>query len=587
MTEQELITLIPNYPFEDGEILTYNDVNDICEAFLNTSTENDSVHMIPIEYSDLVSLVSTSGLTPGIQYRLIDYECTVANDTNARAINTGHFDIILVADDESTLNENVRFIQHSGDTYFSNCKLESWEGKYSIDNDTNKFAWADDSTNGKGVIYWLKDEWNNECPYDFKNIQFKRIAITDIKATGLTSDMLLELQTTFVYVNNGGICYGQVNGVPGSVSNNSSTINYTFDNTIQEYYYTFTWVDENNVVQDASIFGQQLTNSSGQRIIDSGGKYLGVFNNQIQPVSQSMFYSDSPNEFGYSLNNIVFVSSYSYNGGAFYGCYGNKFGVNCHNNTFGNDCYYNTFENRCYRNTFGNYCYQNTFGNNCSGNTLGYNCFSNTFGNYCDGNTFGNQCDSNTFGNNCDRNIFGNNCYQNTFGNDCTKNTFGNYCNRNTFGNQCDSNTFGNSCVYNTFGNDCNYNIFGDGCSSNTFGNECSNNTFRNSCDSNSFGNSCEYNTFGNNFEDNTFGNNCNYNTFGNDYIEQCRFDDGVKECIISGITTGPNNPLKNYHFLSNVTSYTLPSDSLSNINYQLVVGRKSDGTIIMVNPMD
>lgn len=26
---------------------------------------------------------------------------------------------------------------------------------------------------GKGVVYWMRDEWNNECRYDFKNIQFK------------------------------------------------------------------------------------------------------------------------------------------------------------------------------------------------------------------------------------------------------------------------------------------------------------------------------------------------------------------------------------------------------------------------------
>lgn len=29
---------------------------------------------------------------------------------------------------------------------------------------------------GKGVIYYMKDEWNNEAPYDFKNIQYKQYA---------------------------------------------------------------------------------------------------------------------------------------------------------------------------------------------------------------------------------------------------------------------------------------------------------------------------------------------------------------------------------------------------------------------------
>lgn len=46
------------------------------------------------------------------------------------------------------------------------------EIRYCIDNDTSRFAWAD-TTNGKGVIYWMRDIHGNECPYDFKSILFK------------------------------------------------------------------------------------------------------------------------------------------------------------------------------------------------------------------------------------------------------------------------------------------------------------------------------------------------------------------------------------------------------------------------------
>ena len=35
------------------------------------------------------------------------------------------------------------------------------------------------TSDGKGTITYLKDEFNNECPYDFKNIQFKRYMTTD------------------------------------------------------------------------------------------------------------------------------------------------------------------------------------------------------------------------------------------------------------------------------------------------------------------------------------------------------------------------------------------------------------------------
>ena len=163
-----------------------------------------------LEYNDLVDLKNNSKLIPGSVYRLTNYECT-SIDINTET--TKHqFDILITADDESTLNENVRFTHHEGDTYFSGSTLESWEGKYSIDNDTNRFGWAD-STNGKGVIYWLKDEWNNECPYDFKNIQFKRV-VNNSSVSGYT----------IFYTFNGD------NNIDDSLNGNS------YNNSIQNYY---------------------------------------------------------------------------------------------------------------------------------------------------------------------------------------------------------------------------------------------------------------------------------------------------------------------------------------------------------------
>ncbi len=42
---------------------------------------------------------------------------------------------------------------------------------------------------GKGVIYYMKDEWGNECPYDFKNIQFKRYKVADCSRYGEASSL--------------------------------------------------------------------------------------------------------------------------------------------------------------------------------------------------------------------------------------------------------------------------------------------------------------------------------------------------------------------------------------------------------------
>ena len=96
----------------------------------------------------------------------------------------------MTADDEHTLNEHARAIMHDGNLpddiidgnvrtkYFAKSNLAAWDIWYCIDNDTNRFAWAV-ADGGKGVIYRLVDEFQNDVPYDFKGIQFKAYGDTD------------------------------------------------------------------------------------------------------------------------------------------------------------------------------------------------------------------------------------------------------------------------------------------------------------------------------------------------------------------------------------------------------------------------
>ena len=390
------------------------------EAIYIKNTANGIVDFTPISivnitYTELKKLRDNSKLKPSQYYRITDFVTTVANDTEARSASH-RFDIIVMASKENKLQEECYAIQHEGDTYFANCNLAAWKIWYCLDNDTTKYAWAD-TTNGKGVIYRMIDEWQNDCPYDFKNIMFSRT----VTAGGLNID-----------------------GV----------------------YYTFSWVNEANEVEDASIVGQTLTND--EETVN------GVHDNLIS-ASDAYHLEISNNTMAFALNGNVFVSEYTYGDGFFYGIYGNHFAINCYNNTFGNNCNNNSFGNRCSSNTFRNDCSYNSFGNSCNRNSFGYNCNSNSFGNSCNSNSFGNDC------------------YSNSFGNDCNSNSFGNDCNSNSFGNRCTSNSFGNSCYSNSFGSNCSYN---------SFGNDCLNN---------SFGNACYSNSFGYNFQTSTLGNGVQY----------------------------------------------------------------------------
>ena len=131
-------------------------------------SKNESKMMVNVTYTELRSMRSGNGLKPGRYYRITDY--TTTSNYSDTSVGGHDFDVIVRADSENTLNENARAARRSGDTYFANSHLESWRLKYCLDNDDSRFSWA--KSTGRGVIYWMRDEFGNECPYDFKNIRF-------------------------------------------------------------------------------------------------------------------------------------------------------------------------------------------------------------------------------------------------------------------------------------------------------------------------------------------------------------------------------------------------------------------------------
>ena len=438
---------------------TFNDV-----AFKNTFEG-----MEEITYADLVTKRNNSQLIPGKSYRITDY-VTTATQSDTQSANHA-FDVIVIADANNKLNENAHAIQHSGDMYFYGQKLESWEIKYCIDNDANRFAWAD-TTNGKGVIYYMKDEYDNECGYDFKNIQMKyyKITATTTKAAGLVDTYSASRQV--------GVSTGSL-----------EPPNCTVDSSDYEWRYTFD-LFLNNAHKDYSLnkYSSDIKYCHGNKInssYDKKGTSSSTTNKQ-RFINIISFRNDGTtsichgNTFGYANFNFSFGDD----------CYINNFGSNCYSNSFGSNCYSNSFGSNCKFNTFSNYCNHNIFGNNCDSNSFDANCGSNIFGIGCDSNNFSTMCNANIFGDNCHDNTFGFNCNYNTCGNSCFSNNFGNFALYNSFGNNCYSNTFvfstPNPIESNSFGNECIgievvngpliFNIFGNGCKNLTVnGNNSSN----------------------------------------------------------------------------------------------------------------
>lgn len=129
----------------------------------------DSV--ISTTWADLKERKDSGTLIPGQYYEINDYKTTTTQENTKSAEH--YFNILVEATSTTELNSEAKATISNRDLYFNGIELNKWIIRYDIENNQTKYAWAD-PVNGRGTIYYLKDEWNNEAWYDFKNIQFLR-----------------------------------------------------------------------------------------------------------------------------------------------------------------------------------------------------------------------------------------------------------------------------------------------------------------------------------------------------------------------------------------------------------------------------
>ena len=346
-------------------------------------------NMVPITYAALKALRDSEQLVPGTWYRITDYDCTtIAPGT----ISAHHqFDIVVLAIDSGALDENAFACRNAEDLYFSGEHLDAWRLKYCIDNDKSRFGWAQEESSyivtggetyylsykgnyweyrrfdpvmgdlfsftspnpsvgdfafensdltgrsteitdvcvgGKGVIYWMRDEWGNEAPYDFKNIRFARWAVTDLTSNSLTIEALQSLIDIFVYNDKDNPFFFGLK----DTNYTQGDLTFEIDGKNDAYYYTF----------------------GGDTDQSLNGGANGCYGNVIKPWIDNLGVQQ--------LNNGVWVKT---DGGKKQNHHSTTCGYNCHDFTCGNGCYGWTCGNGCYYWTCGNDCYGWTCGNGC------------------------------------------------------------------------------------------------------------------------------------------------------------------------------------------------------------------------------
>lgn len=306
----------------------------------------------------------------------------------------------------------------------------------------------EDSEGSKGIIYRMIDEFGNDVPYDFKNIQFYRQWNNDEQIWNIIS------------------------------SDNTGIPCYTFSSfgTSSTTEFTDTSLNANSINVCSNIINKNFIHSE--------------YYPDKQSLNNICFFGDDflNNVFGNDCYNNSFKNSCS-NNSFKESCYNNLFKQFCSNNLFGSNCYNNSFEDFCSDNIFGNFCNNNSFKNSCRQNKFGNNCFGFYFEMSSINNSFGNYCNDNNTKKGFKNNKFGNYCLKNSFGEYCTDNIFGSYFSNNIIGNNCSYNVFGNECRFIIFKNDQNesvaynnykYNNFGDNCQYILFAQESSSGILQN-----------------------------------------------------------------------------------------------------------
>lgn len=272
--------------------------------------------------------------------------------------------------------------------------MNAWELKYCLDNDKDLFDWAE--TDGKGVIYYLKDEFGNEAPYDFKNAMFRRYQVSTVSDTILNG-----LRNMYLYQD----------GYYALTRNNNS-----------KYWYTFASSDGSS---DGSLFGECTYNVINPYI------YLSPKGKNIRGINNIVLQNANRNDFGHNCYDITILNSAD--GNIFDGSSSDICGVSFARSTFRDNARMVTL----YMTTRSIYGVsgQSIMGQSVDGCECGNACSNINFGLYNSSLKLGSSCSSITFGQWC---------YSVDVLNGSTNITFGNYCSYITIGKMCGYITFTN-----------------------------------------------------------------------------------------------------------------------------------------------
>lgn len=144
----------------------------------NVFAGSASKEVIKVTYDELLDLKNNGKLDTDVVYQLTDY---VDSDFKSYSVGnvltsgTNYFDLLLTALDGSNLATKAGATMHDGIEYYTEDELSQYEIIYYINGDSIPSAYRASSifsytSDNKGYILSLKDQFNNKVNFNFKNV---------------------------------------------------------------------------------------------------------------------------------------------------------------------------------------------------------------------------------------------------------------------------------------------------------------------------------------------------------------------------------------------------------------------------------
>lgn len=244
------------------------------------------------------------------------------------------------------------------DPYFKDINLSAWKLNYCLDN-SSIYSWAD--PNGKGVIYRMIDSHNNDCPYDFKNIQilYEGFDYEDAALDGkylytFSSDAsgeIIDISERAVSEEGVFIWDAENNKISYKLGQNY-TINYTICPVLFVSHLEFPKFYNNTINESSNVVFYGGTSIINNNYVDKSTNIVvnNSYWNNIVNSTNIVLVDSNNNNFAPHCLNIELSNSHN-----------NNFSIQCSSITLGEECNGNNFNYNCSHITLDSYCWNNIF----------------------------------------------------------------------------------------------------------------------------------------------------------------------------------------------------------------------------------